>query len=699
MNQNTCVHLVVAIILSVSYFQLAFLKIPEYKYLQFSNQSGPPEKKAANFATLKSEDLAILSSNRLTICGSIYIGFFRGYQLFYAVRTNRQEKLYLSLTIDNQDTTEEIYTAVLNYFGSITLSINGAKLRLNPHSWSHACTSVDGDSGVVMVVINGVLAFNTTIKTKEFTENFPTVFQNNLVLGASKEVVRGKTYQTQSEASVTNVNVFSGTMHCSEMVNITSKGLCTDGDVVSWSKSLWMLTGSVEEVIDEDIRKISQFPHLFRIADGFNRWSDCTSLCPRIQAGGKVPFTRHLWDAKHLSQQYSEGWFWAPYVYQTDGNFTDYYTNTDLDPNFWGANEPNGGLKEQCTFWMGEKFEVKLFDIACNFWSKKLQCLCQFDRKPIFRLRGLCHGSKIDAHYTLTNLNRRSVFMGLKNTVISFRTALSEWTLNVNLEATVGSSTAEEASFIMGRHEWSIEGDSGQCNKGKPYTAQLKMSGCNTEGEFTCDDGQCVTMEQRCDQVPDCRDESDERRCEMLVKKEGYNKHVPPFIVSSIDRSIVPVPLNVSIDLLKVVNIGETYHKIDFQFKITLEWNENNRVLYHNLKKDTSLNVLSTADIRSLWLPLVIYDNTDQKEMTRLGMGWEWNTPISIIRKGDFTRSGLNMVDEKEIFKGRENTLLMQQVYTWQFQCKYNLQDYPFDTQVRKSLRHRCTFCILGLHN
>ena len=85
-----------------------------------------------------------------------------------------------------------------------------------------------------------------------------------------------------------------------------------------------------------------------------------------------------------------------------------------------------------------------------------------------------------------------------------------------------------------------------------------------------------------------------------------------------------------------------------------------------------------------MWLPLVIYDNTDQKEVTRLGEygNGEWNTPISVIREGSFTRSGLEVVDETEVFGGGENTLFMQQVYTWQFQCKYNLQDYPFDTQV-----------------
>ena len=138
----------------------------------------------------------------------------------------------------------------------------------------------------------------------------------------------------------------------------------------------------------------------------------------------------------------------------------------------------------------------------------------------------------------------------------------------------------------------------------------------------------------------------------------------------------------------------EKDHTIDFQFEITLEWKENNRVVYHNLKQDASLNALSKDDIDNLWLPLVIYDNTDQKEVTRLGEygNGEWNTPVSVIREGTFTRSSLEVVDETEIFKGEENTLFMQQVYTWQFQCQYNLQDYPFDTQVSKDTQQRLIF-------
>ena len=83
-----------------------------------------------------------------------------------------------------------------------------------------------------------------------------------------------------------------------------------------------------------------------------------------------------------------------------------------------------------------------------------------------------------------------------------------------------------------------------------------------------------------------------------------------------------------------------------------------------------------------MWLPLIVYDNTDQKESTRLGENWEWVTRMTVDREGDFTRSSIDEVDEAKIFKGAENSLTMKQTYTWEFQCKYKLQRYPFDTQV-----------------
>ena len=89
-------------------------------------------------------------------------------------------------------------------------------------------------------------------------------------------------------------------------------------------------------------------------------------------------------------------------------------------------------------------------------------------------------------------------------------------------------------------------------------------------------------------------------------------------------------------------------------------------------------------DIEKLWLPLIIYANTDQKQTTRLGEygNGEWLTGVSVIKEGQFARSGIEEVDEAEIFEGDENTLMMTQTYTHEFQCKYKLKQYPFDSQV-----------------
>ena len=65
-------------------------------------------------------------------------------------------------------------------------------------------------------------------------------------------------------------------------------------------------------------------------------------------------------------------------------------------------------------------------------------------------------------------------------------------------------------------------------------------------------------------------------------------------------------------------------------------------------------------------------------------MEWEWSTSVTVTREGNFTRSGLDTLHEIEIFNGEENKLTMRQTYTNEFQCRFILDRYPFDTQVIK---------------
>ena len=94
-----------------------------------------------------------------------------------------------------------------------------------------------------------------------------------------------------------------------------------------------------------------------------------------------------------------------------------------------------------------------------------------------------------------------------------------------------------------------------------------------------------------------------------------------------------PVKVDVSLTLFKVVAIEEEDHSIELQFQINLQWKEN-RATYHNLKSESYLNALSQHEIKTLWLPLIVYLNTDQQETTRLGENWERSTFVNVKREG-----------------------------------------------------------------
>ena len=125
----------------------------------------------------------------------------------------------------------------------------------------------------------------------------------------------------------------------------------------------------------------------------------------------------------------------------------------------------------------------------------------------------------------------------------------------------------------------------------------------------------CVlSMNERCDQIIQCQDKSDEDNCSLLVFEESYNKLVPPISFNPKDKSVIPVSVRVSTSLRNVLEISESTHTIDLKLGISLEWYDN-RVLYYNLKSEDALNVLSNSEVR-----IYVHMNNNRlnnKNMTR----------------------------------------------------------------------------------
>ena len=592
---------------------------------------------------------------------------------------------------------------------------------LFPLEWMHACLAVDLVASKVSLVVDGE-HYGEVEFEEELDEEKPT----NLVvqLGYRCDPF-GYCGEDTGQASL--LNVHDSFLSTERMMAITRMGgdeCGAPGNLVNWEEAEWNLTSTatmhkVGKEWEGPCRRESKIQYF---SASFDYHKDCMEHCQKISSGRSPKIITEK-DWKNVTVELDMitpdlsvmpwGWFavtegdgdkvlavpdhW-PKEELVDGKlikmeaietiWRDYYTGQRLEdwPKPWyrATKDEAFGDNSNCLAWysdMGEDWHMTWYEWLCNTYDQG--CPCSYPTQPLLRLRGLCSASGIDSLFTLKQLPNdpnNMILVGTATTQIQWNDTSGMWLLFDAQYDVTAESRATHVSYLLGKHEYTISNDEYECSKGVPYTAKLKLTGCKEEGEFTCDDGQCIKMEERCNQVPDCSDKSDENGCQLILLESNYNRMIPP-IARGQDGSAVPVDVSISITLMKVVEIEEVDHSIHLQFQIHMVWIEN-RVTYHNLKEKISLNALTDYDVDSIWTPLVVYDNTDQKESTRLGAPWEWRTMVAVVRESNFTRSGTEDLDEAEVFPGSGNNLTMTQTYTLEFQCEYKLQRYPFDTQV-----------------
>ena len=164
----------------------------------------------------------------------------------------------------------------------------------------------------------------------------------------------------------------------------------------------------------------------------------------------------------------------------------------------------------------------------------------------------------------------------------------------------------------------------------------------------------------------------------MLVMKESYNKKIAPFDFDYAASKTIPVNVNISMAVMDVLSISEVDLVYVLKFRFLMVWYDY-RLKYHNLKQERSLNSLSREEIERLWIPFVVFSNTQKQESTKGGD----ETEVTITREGDFAETSVHNLEEINIFEGVDNRITFQQVYDKELKCVYQLQLYPFDTQVK----------------
>ena len=163
------------------------------------------------------------------------------------------------------------------------------------------------------------------------------------------------------------------------------------------------------------------------------------------------------------------------------------------------------------------------------WWKKTTWCLpticsqlnvagpiCQFEKEPTFKLRGLCKDALMDTQYKLASpepldLSKSALyhdyeyrgkhirgFVGPKGWVISRNKTNDKWMMTHYHYTDNTLTMMNKNNLPFGRHKWRIENNI--CNEGKTNLETLQLSAC-PEGGFTCDDGKCLDISQRCNNI------------------------------------------------------------------------------------------------------------------------------------------------------------------------------------------------------
>ena len=116
---------------------------------------------------------------------------------------------------------------------------------------------------------------------------------------------------------------------------------------------------------------------------------------------------------------------------------------------------------------------------------------------------------------------------------------------------------------------------------------------------------------------------------------------------------------------------------LQLKFNLRMEWVDA-RLEFYNIKMDETMNVVTIEELNRIWLPIIVFDNTESDQRTIL----DGKAFATIKRMNRGIGSDSTISEDIDIYKGSENTITMSRLYNIEFFCDYDMRWYPFDVQT-----------------
>lgn len=130
----------------------------------------------------------------------------------------------------------------------------------------------------------------------------------------------------------------------------------------------------------------------------------------------------------------------------------------------------------------------------------------------------------------------------------------------------------------------------------------------------------------------------------------------------------------IDMKILSISNIDELAMSFNAKLKTTLRWRDK-RITFKNLTPNGTF--LSNSMLNKIWIPSMTFTNT--KRYRRIKESDSVSAKVS--QQGSPSLIDVSEIHEGNTFKGEEQDLSLFVQHRDDFQCKFDLSMYPFDTQ------------------
>ena len=185
----------------------------------------------------------------------------------------------------------------------------------------------------------------------------------------------------------------------------------------------------------------------------------------------------------------------------------------------------------------------------------------------------------------------------------------------------------------------------------------------------------CIPMEQRCNEIADCEDESDEVFCRLInldFLDTKYKAILPPRPTNQ-SRAL---PITVGFDILEILEVDERTMTFNLKFDLFLSWREH-RLIFYDLKPKMLSNKILDFVADKLWIPALIFSN----HRDRIQVEFKRFSTLTVKKLSNGSIADLQELHESILYPGSSNPFKLKNSYGLKLSCDFDLSYYPFDTQ------------------